>query len=254
MAAAGIAAVAGAALVLPPQFGGADDPARDAAAPATTHPLVTEPGAAPTPAETESADYGSSDSVNYFRGTDEVEPAEDSIDYFRGTDETADAEPADNVPGAINYFSGGDEPELVSVDGTMAGLTRVEVPATVDPADLQCMTIGNDDPATATIESWAVDPSDGTLSAYVCMAKAPHPERDLPASTLGLVYDVELQQTVPCLRGLGIEIPEPPTREEFITSGGAWGAIDSIFTPFVSPERVARATALCGTGAAPFAG
>ncbi len=59
------------------------------------------------------------------------------------------------------------------------------------------------------------------LAMYVCQARFPLDPRysaPLDDDALGRLYDFYVDEQVPCLEGQGFDIPEPPSRQQFIDS------------------------------------
>lgn len=69
------------------------------------------------------------------------------------------------------------------------------------------------------------------MALYVCEAMYPvadrYRERLTPAQ-LNVVYDHLVEVTVPCIRELGYDVADPPSRERFVEREGAWEEFSSV--------------------------
>lgn len=69
------------------------------------------------------------------------------------------------------------------------------------------------------------------MALYVCQAKYPVAERyreRLTTAQLNVVYDHLVEVTVPCIRNLGYDITDPPSRERFVEREGAWEEFSAV--------------------------
>lgn len=114
------------------------------------------------------------------------------------------------------------------------GLPQVDVVREISPEEskevtAECMTEQGFPPDQGGGPmSWTTP--DGQLlglntALYVCQAKYPVAHRyreSLSREQLELVYDHQVEVMVPCIRGLGYDVPEPPTPERFLERNGTW--------------------------------
>jgi hypothetical protein len=81
---------------------------------------------------------------------------------------------------------------------------------------------------------------------YRCEAQySIHPQYQLPLSAAAFrrLYDWYVNESVPCLRRNGVSVPEPPSREVWVSEmqrGSVAGAADSPWQPFSSIPPKAR--------------
>lgn len=117
-----------------------------------------------------------------------------------------------------------DPKDLPQVD-----VVREISPEESDEVTVECMTEQGFPPDRGGgTMSWTTP--DGQLlglntALYVCQAKYPVAHRyreSLSREQLELVYDHQVEVMVPCIRGLGYDVPEPPTPERFLERNGAW--------------------------------
>jgi hypothetical protein len=117
-----------------------------------------------------------------------------------------------------------DPKDLPQVD-----VVREISPEESDEVTVECMTEQGFPPDRGGgTMSWTTP--DGQLlglntALYVCQAKYPVAHRyreSLSREQLELVYDHQVEVMVPCIRDLGYDVPEPPSRERFLERNGTW--------------------------------
>ena len=74
----------------------------------------------------------------------------------------------------------------------------------------------------------------------VATARTERPEADLY-----FIYDYYRLRLTPCLEQSGFRVFAPPTREDFIESGGSWSPYDSVFTAFLSGPQLTELGTTC---------
>ena len=66
------------------------------------------------------------------------------------------------------------------------------------------------------------------FARLVCMSTWQGDPQILSAAQLGYLYDFYRESTVPCLELAGLEVLDPPSRAEFVESGGWWSPAASV--------------------------
>lgn len=62
---------------------------------------------------------------------------------------------------------------------------------------------------------------------------------------LGFTYDYYRQSLAPCLDNLGFRVLAPPSRPDFIESGGNWSPYDAVFSGMLSSDEIATLGHVC---------
>lgn len=143
---------------------------------------------------------------------------------------------ADGGGTALAPLTHEEELERLAVDFGLdpRSLPQVDVVREISPEESdevtsECMTEQGFPPdREGGTMSWTTP--DGQLlglntALYVCQAKYPVAHRyreSLSRAQLELVYDHQVEVMVPCIRELGYDVPEPPSRERFLERDGAW--------------------------------
>jgi hypothetical protein len=67
----------------------------------------------------------------------------------------------------------------------------------------------------------------------------------LAANELGFLYDYYQSSLAPCLGGFGYPLLAPPSRRDFVASGGNWSPWDAVFTPFLDVSEIRQLSINC---------
>ena len=77
------------------------------------------------------------------------------------------------------------------------------------------------------------------------MVVVPPPRLERSEAELAFAYDYYRQSLAPCLNNLGFRNLAPPSRLDFVESGGNWSPYDAVFSSFLSSEEIATVAEVC---------